>query len=113
MAAGPAYTADELERAWKLRRSGLTWAAVGKRIGRPENSLTITANSYRKGTWAPHRLAERSLAAQARVEALVASGVTTIDAIARDLKVSNAAAVQRLMRMGLDAEMRREAALTG
>lgn len=107
---GPTYTVEELERAWKLRESGLKWRAVAARLGRPYNALTKTAHRYRQGLWAPHQQAARGAAIKARIEALVASGMTSPLQISRVLGLSTPALSERLLRMGLDAEMRREAA---
>lgn len=110
MAAGPLYTEDELRRALALFNSGLSWRVVGLRMQRSHRSLCITANKYRKGTWAQGRMAVRTVASDQRIEELVAAGVTTIHGVARDLRISPPAACRRLMRLGLDAEMRRAAA---
>jgi hypothetical protein len=109
MAAGPLYTEDELQRALALFNGGLSWRVVGIRMRRPYQSLCITANKYRKGTWAQGRMAVRSVASTQRIEELVTSGVTTIRGVARELSISDPAACRRLMRLGLDAEMRRAA----
>lgn len=113
MSTGPWYTEDDLKRAWRLRGQKLTWGQIASRMGRSEAALTITAHRYRKGTWAPGRQSEKSAARAAQIEALVGAGATKLSEIAPILGITEVGAHRRLMRMGLDAEMRRQIAAEG
>lgn len=113
MATGAPYIADEIERAIRLHDGGLSWRIVGQRLGRPPGALSVTVSFYRRGLWAPAQKFARKDAVETRIEALVSDGMISAADIGRQLGVSRFTATQRLARMGLDVEMRRELAGAG
>lgn len=113
MATGAPYTATEIERALALFSAGTPWPEVARLMGRPKQSLVVTACRYRRGLWAPKQKVAQSQALEARIETLVASGVTSTATIAQHVGMTRPAISTRLARMGLDVEMRRELAGAG
>lgn len=110
MATGRPYTENEITRAIALRAQGISWPAIAARLDRPASALHLTVSNYRKGLWAPAKARARSASVDRKIEALVASGMTSIRQIAKQIGISPAATSQRLGRLGLDYEMRLELA---
>lgn len=107
---GTPYTREEIERAIEMsERHGLTWPEIEAMTGREQRSLKATVSRFRNGKWgAPSRT--RSKQINTEIEALIASGVTSITDIAKHFGYSYLAMYMRLKRMGHDAETIREAA---
>lgn len=110
MARGKFFTEDEIRSAIDLNAQGVSIATIAYRRGRSRNNLSRAINSYKKGTWAPARLAEKANELQGKIESSLASGVIRPVDIANSIGASQTAVGKALWRMGLDDEMRREAA---
>lgn len=110
MVTGRPYTENEIKRAIALREQGVSWPAIAARLNRTINALQVTVGRYRRSQWTPAKRRDRSAEIDRDLEALVASGVTSLAEIAQSVGLSLPAVCQRLGRLGLDHEMRLELA---
>jgi DNA invertase Pin-like site-specific DNA recombinase len=99
------WTRADFEHIAKLKEQGVSWSAIGERIGVSRKEAQIHYWRYRTG--AVRFLAEKW---EAQREAIVARYFNgeTIAQIARDDGVTWHAVHRRLNRAGLDAEARQE-----
>ncbi|BCM87867.1 hypothetical protein [Methylobacterium indicum] len=102
---GPLYTPEELERAVLMKAKGMRWKEVAEALGRPVESLKMTVSRYRRGFVSTTRLRWRE--ERALIEREVWAGKRPCQ-IAREQGWNPTNLSDRMIRMGLDLEVRNE-----
>jgi transposase len=101
---GKHYTREDLEKALKLKASGLSWGVIAERFGRSYESLARMVHAYRSGkiSFSPQRYEARR---KRMVWLFEHAGVTVLE-LAKMFDIFESSVCQTLDREGIDAEER-------
>lgn len=100
------YSREELLRALNAHQAGATWAELGERFNRPEESLRSTVSLFRRGLWSDTYKLQKQQELAVMIEMAEAGARPSV--IAKKLGKSYHNVYMRLKWHGYDAEVRRE-----